>query len=97
MARIDRNADNSQRLRRNMQRLAALVTAAETPMGTIDGVNDDFVVPGDIGDKTVLVFVDGLLMREGASNDYTISGQTLTFRPGAVPQTGDWIRVIVLR
>jgi hypothetical protein len=39
------------------------------------------------------VHVNGVLQNVGTGNDYTISGATITFLSGAIPQTGDVILV----
>lgn len=63
----------------------------ETPGGSIDGTNATFTLGNIPVDGTLLVFVDGLQMVE--TNDYTVSGNTFTFITGAIPMTGDSIRV----
>lgn len=65
------------------------------PDGVIDGVNDTFeslCIPQN--GATSLVFRNGLLQKEGT--DYTISGTTITFLAGSIPQVGDIIRVICI-
>lgn len=50
----------------------------ETPTGNIDGVNDEFTLSSSPhSDKSVQVFVNGLLRRQ--ATDYTISGSVITF------------------
>ena len=58
------------------------------PTGSINGVNRVFTLPTTPG-SVVLVFRNGLLQSLGASNDYTISGATITFN--VAPLTGDTI------
>lgn len=65
----------------------------ETPSGTVNGSNTDFVLASTPTSGTEMVFVNGVLMDSGAGNDYTISGATITFLSGAIPQTGDKVRV----
>lgn len=57
----------------------------EIPTGDIDGVNDEFVLADAPVAGTEQVFHNGQLLRVGASNDYTITGDTitLTFVPDA--------------
>jgi hypothetical protein len=76
---------------------AAASTAAhnfsigETPSGTVNGTNTTFVLSHSPVVGTVAAYVDGVRMNAGTGNDYTISGTTLTFLTGAIPQTGDTI------
>lgn len=69
---------------------------AETPQGAIDGVNARFTLssaPNPGG--SLQLYRNGLLQRAGV--DYTLSGNTVTFLAGALPQPGDtlvaWYRV----
>ena len=50
--------------------------AREIPSGTINGINTIFTI--DNTPTYLHVYVNGLLQDEGPSNDYTISGTTLT-------------------
>lgn len=110
MAFLDRNSANKQRLRRNAQRfrkglanseaIAAVVAALainETPSGTVNGVNTVFTLADTPTSGTVMVWVNGLLMAEGAGSDYTISGGTITFTAGSIPATGDVIKTLSVR
>ena len=66
---------------------AANVTIREVPSGTINGVNTSFtlaVAPNPAG--TEQLFLNGILQNVGAGNDYTISGNTITFI--TAPPTG---------
>lgn len=65
----------------------------ETPGGTVDGSNANFTLANSPTAGTERVFVNGIRMRSGAGNDYTISGTTITFLTGAIPVTGDIILV----
>ena len=58
----------------------------ETPTGTVNGVNTDFVLANDIILGSERVFVNGARQFSGAGNDYTISGSTITF--ATAPPTG---------
>lgn len=60
------------------------------PTGTIDGVNRVFTLP-EVPDPTnsLLLFKNGMLMRQGAGHDFVLSGATITFDNAATPQTGD--------
>jgi hypothetical protein len=71
---------------------ASNCTIRETPTGTVDGVNVTFtllVAPNPA--NTELVHLNGILLEPGAGNDYTISGQTITFL--AAPPVGSRIKV----
>lgn len=56
----------------------------ETPSGTINSINDTFTLTVD--PVTLILFLNGQEQKQGV--DYTLSGQTITFLPGAIPQTG---------
>jgi hypothetical protein len=60
----------------------------ETPSGTIDGVNRDFLLAAAPNPAaSTQVYRNGLLQRQGA--DYTLVNNTITFAVGAEPQPGD--------
>ena len=64
----------------------------EVPSGNINGTNVTFVIsdsPAVAG--TEQVFLNGLLQFAGAGDDYTISGDTITFN--TAPETG-WKLVV---
>lgn len=67
------------------------VITRETPSGTLNGVNAVFILANTPKTGTEHVYVNGLLMDAGAGNDYTISGDTITFTFG--PVAADKIRV----
>jgi hypothetical protein len=69
----------------------------EIPSGTINGSNATFVLAFTPTSGTEMVFVNGILQNVGAGNDYTISGTTITFLSGAIPQTGDIVLVSYLK
>jgi len=69
----------------------AVFVDAEVPAGTVNGVNTGFTLansPAPISSLTL--FRNGLLQRLGT--DYTLSGPSITFAPGSVPQGGDFVR-----
>ncbi len=68
-----------------------------TPGGNVNGTNDTFTLATTPVNNTEMVFVNGVLQNQGSGNDYTISGTTITFLSGAIPQTGDIIRVTYVR
>jgi hypothetical protein len=65
----------------------------ETPSGTVNGSNVTFTLANTPVSGSESVFVNGILQDSGAGNDYTISSGTITFLTGAIPQTGDKVRV----
>lgn len=61
-----------------------------TPSGAIDGVNRVFTLPETPSPvNSLLLFKNGILMRAGVGNDFTLSGQTITFDNAQTPQTND--------
>ena len=61
----------------------------ESPSGTIDGTNTNFTLANTPQAGTLRVYLNGLRQQEGAGNDYTVSGNTITFT--TAPSTGDVI------
>jgi len=60
----------------------------ETPTGTLNGVNGTFTLSMTPSPATSLaVYRNGLRLASGV--DYTLSGATITFTTGLVPQTSD--------
>jgi len=76
----------------NQVRLSKVVTR-ETPTGTVNGSNVTFTLAATPVSGTEQVFVNGVLQDSGSGNDYTISSATITFLTGAIPQSGDKVRV----
>lgn len=61
---------------------------AEVPAGPVDGINFTFTLANVPSPVTSLqLFRNGLLQKAGI--DYTLSGKTITFLPGAIPQVPD--------
>jgi hypothetical protein len=60
---------------------------AEIPGGLVDGTNNTFTLANPPSGASLMLFRNGLYMLGGF--DYTLSGQTVQFVPGAVPQPGD--------
>ena len=67
------------------------IITGETPTGTVNGANDTFTLANTPIAGTVKVYLNGMRQKSGAGNDYTISGSTITFEAGNIPQTGDVI------
>lgn len=93
------NADNSVTLRTAAEMLSDLGAAGgtfaprETPSGTVNGSNDTFTLAHTPTVGTEEVYVNGILQDSGSGNDYTISAGTITFESGAIPASGDKVRV----
>jgi len=68
-----------------------------TPGGAVNGTNDTFTLATTPVSNTEMVFVNGVLQNQGSGNDYTISGTTITFLSGAIPQSGDIVRVTYVK
>ncbi len=60
---------------------------AETPAGALDGVNGTFTLANTPLGSSLAIFRNGLYMT--ANLDYTLTGSTIQFVPGAIPQPGD--------
>ncbi len=61
----------------------------ETPSGTINGVNATFTLANTPSNQIIL-YLNGQYMIPGASEDYTLSGSTITMN--SVPIRGDKIK-----
>lgn len=77
--------------------LTANYVVRESPTGTIDGSNTTFTLASTPVSGTEHVYVNGILQNSGTGNDYTIATNTITFLSGAIPQSGDIIRVSYLK
>lgn len=62
---------------------------SEIPSGTINGSNAAFTVATTPASGSLRLYKNGLRQRSGSGNDYTLSGATITYESGNVPQTGD--------
>ena len=67
------------------------ITASSNPSfsGSINGTNKDFTLPEAPTKNGLALFLNGVRMREGSSNDFTLSGKTVSFLNA--PLTGDII------
>jgi hypothetical protein len=66
----------------------SLIIENETPTGTINGANVTFTLANTPhANSFVKLYLNGLRLQQGASNDYTVSGATITFN--TAPVTND--------
>jgi hypothetical protein len=64
---------------------------AETPAGAVDGSNGSFTLTGSPSPAASLqLFRNGILQK--ATVDFTLSGSSITFAGGSIPQSGDVIQ-----
>lgn len=70
----------------NVIKEADIVTE-ETPSGTINGSNTTFTLANTPTTGTVRLYLNGIRLRSGSGNDYTISTATITM--ATAPATGD--------
>jgi hypothetical protein len=59
----------------------------ETPAGSIDGSNAVFTLAHTPAAGSLHLFLNGVRLRAGA--DFTLTGATITYAAGMVPQAGD--------
>jgi hypothetical protein len=64
---------------------------SEVPSGTVNGTNAAFTLTNTPTSGSVHLHKNGL--RQSPTTDYTISGGTITFVSGNIPQTGDVLLV----
>jgi hypothetical protein len=60
---------------------------AETPGGIVDGTNNTFTLANTPLGSSLMLFLNGLYTT--ANFDYTLTGSTIQFVAGAIPQPGD--------
>lgn len=68
----------------------------EFPIGDVDGINQTFVTAYKFYTDHVKVYLNGLKLTPGISNDYTIINDQ-TFLMNYAPETGDVLTVDYLR
>ncbi|HEY1949609.1 MAG TPA: hypothetical protein VGG97_21545 [Bryobacteraceae bacterium] len=71
----------------------AVITDGEIPGGSINGINPVFTLAAAPNPVNGLrLYKNGLLLAPGLGNDFTLSGLTISFLPGAIPQSGDTLQ-----
>jgi len=60
---------------------------AETPGGTVDGTNNTLTLANTPLGSSLMLFRNGLYMTPAF--DFTLTGSSIQFAPGAIPQPGD--------
>jgi outer membrane murein-binding lipoprotein Lpp len=71
----------------------AVITDGEIPGGSINGTNPVFTLATAPSPANSLrLYKNGLLLAPGLGNDFTLSGLTISFLPGAIPQSGDTLQ-----
>jgi hypothetical protein len=56
--------------------------------GTVDGVNTTFTLAHTpVSSQTIMVFLNGMLLEQGAGNDFTIAGSTVTLSEAPLPDS----------
>jgi hypothetical protein len=64
---------------------------AETPAGVVNGSNAVFALSAvPTPALSLMLYRNGLLQKAGV--DYNLSGNSVTFVPGAIPQAGDLLQ-----
>src|SRR3990167_6686209 len=59
----------------------------ETPSGAVNGSNTSFTLAAAPTAGTLQLYRNGIRLKEGASNDFTLSGSTITMNQA--PEAGD--------
>lgn len=70
--------------------IALMSTAYVTVTGAINGVNASFSIPAPV--NFLALYRNGIYQNPGMGStpgDYVLSGTSITFNAGAIPQTGD--------
>jgi len=90
---VDRNANDSLRLRRNAQKTSVTGIHShvfgEVPSGVVGGGNAVFGLVDVPALNSLMLFKNGMLQRAGTGYDYVLVSKTITFEAGNLPQTGD--------
>jgi len=69
----------------------------DSPAESPDGVISSFTMSYAMTSGSVMLFLNGQLLTEGVSSDYVVSGNTVTFNAGCIPQTSDIIVATYLK
>ena len=62
---------------------------AETPTGTVNGVNDTFTLANAPSPAGSLELYKNGLLQLAAGTDYTLTTSTIVYAAAAIPQAGD--------
>lgn len=65
----------------------------EIPSGTINGINAVFTLANAPIAGSDMVYRNGLRQTRGATEDYQVGGDQITFNAGSIPQIGNKLRV----
>lgn len=66
----------------------------ETPAGTIDGINTDFLLSQTPMTNSLHVFRNGILQEISPTGDLTITNKTLMFNAESIPLPGDKLKAV---
>src|SRR3990167_8546159 len=71
----------------NVSLSGAIPTYSETPSGAINGSNVTFTLAATPDSGTLRLYRNGVRLKAGSGNDYTLSGGTITM--AQAPESGD--------
>lgn len=83
-----KDADGTVAFTSDIVALPTFVTR-EAVAGTKNGVNATFTLANSPTAGSEMLFLNGILLNQGAGNDYTISGLTITMLTGMIPVSTD--------
>ena len=64
----------------------------EAPIGAVNGSNQSFTLAfAPVPSQNIMLHLNGVLLQQGNTADYRLSGTTITFNAGLIPQMGDSI------
>jgi hypothetical protein len=74
--------------------LTGMMVFNEVPAGTLDGANDTFTLAQTPNPAASLVLTRNRLVQRPGGLDFTLTGLTIVFAAGNIPQVGDDIRAV---
>lgn len=83
--------DNDAVRKIDLENAGGTIVTREVPSGSINGSNTTFTLANTPLAGSESVYLNGNLLNSGGSNDYTISGDTITM--ASAPQSGDQLLV----